>query len=141
MTWTPPPESERPDGYKCLARVEIYEDCSIWTEVVWEADGMDEPYWFIPIVDCDLGQSVEEPAIFAPLPEATTARIAALEAEVARLTAWQAKAENALKHAQAFLDDEHPKWEEHQILGIDCLWKLIREAIAKPEQAGGPTND
>jgi hypothetical protein len=79
MTWTPPPESERPHGYKCLALVEIYEGCSIWAEVVWQTDDVDEPYWLIPILDCDL----EEPARFAPLPDEAAARIEELEAEVA----------------------------------------------------------
>jgi hypothetical protein len=134
MTWNPPPESERPHYYECLGLIAIQEPDFVWTECVWDED---DRVWYSVLNDCDN----EEPVAFAPLPEVTTARIAELEAEVARLFAWQAKAENALKHAQAFLDDEHPKWEEHQILGIDCLWKLIREAIAKPEQAGGPTDD
>jgi hypothetical protein len=138
MTWTPPPESERPDGYKCLGQIQFSTHYDfVWIECVWRKKG---GFWHVRGLDYYF-YSVEEPARFAPLPDEAAAQIAALEAEVARLFAWQAKAENALKHAQAFLDDEHPKWEEHQILGIDCLWKLIREAIAKPEQAGGPTND
>lgn len=77
MTWTPPPD--RPHGYECLALVEIYESVSIWVEVVWQSDYVDEPYWFIPILDCDH----EQPARFAPLPDEAAARIAELEAEVA----------------------------------------------------------
>jgi hypothetical protein len=78
MTWTPPPESERPHYYKCLGLIAIQEPDFVWTECVWDED---DRVWFSVLNDCDL----EEPVRFSPLPDEAAARIEELQAEVARL--------------------------------------------------------
>jgi hypothetical protein len=83
MTWTPPPESERPDGYKCLGQIQFSTHYDfVWIECVWRKEG---GFWHVRGLDYYF-YSVEEPVRFSPLPDEAAARIAALEAEVARLT-------------------------------------------------------
>ncbi len=66
MTWTPPPESERPHGYRCLVHVEMHKGHFVWAECEWKcAEDYYEPYWYCVLLDFE----VEEPARFAPLPD------------------------------------------------------------------------
>jgi hypothetical protein len=78
MTWNPPPEKDRPDGYTCLGYSSPWNGYpSFWTECVWHKESQS---WF-SVEDWKM-----EPTTFAPLPEvATAARIAELEAEIERL--------------------------------------------------------
>jgi uncharacterized small protein (DUF1192 family) len=96
MTWTPPPESERPDEYTCLAYISTKYCDEGWTEVVWRKR---RNMWWAPILaDSSLLQPYfrdHDAADFAPLPEVgervaptpaeIDARVAELQAEVARL--------------------------------------------------------
>jgi hypothetical protein len=59
--WAPPPEEERPEGYRCLGKVYGY-----WREVVWfksSAPRADYKWW------CANADSVVTATAFAPLPE------------------------------------------------------------------------
>jgi hypothetical protein len=75
MTWNPPPESERPDGYTCLGYSSPWNGYpSFWTACIWHKESQS---WF-SVEDWKM-----EPTTFAPLPEAAAARIAELEAKLA----------------------------------------------------------
>jgi hypothetical protein len=78
MTRTPPPESERPDGYKCLGLLEVYYGRAMWIECEWDADGH---FWTTPLAGC----SLDDLSKFAPHPSVAATRIEELEAEVERL--------------------------------------------------------
>ncbi len=84
MTWTPPPESERPHRYLCLALIEAYWGATasgdafgraIWITCEWDAD---EKLWVTPLK----GVSIDNILKFAPSPRVFSARIAELEAEI-----------------------------------------------------------
>jgi hypothetical protein len=75
MTWNPPPEKDRPDGYTCLGYSSPWNGYpSFWTACIWHKESQS---WF-SVEDWKM-----EPNTFAPLPEVATARIAELEAELA----------------------------------------------------------
>jgi hypothetical protein len=87
MTWTPPPESERPHGYRCLVLIEAYWGATasgdafgraIWITCEWDTD---EKLWVTPLK----GVSIDNILKFAPSPRVSSARIAELETENARL--------------------------------------------------------
>jgi hypothetical protein len=79
MTWTPPPESERPDGFECLAKVNEYDGRDFskgsfyWAHIMWQSPSDDEPegvwmFWpaWVEVMD--------DPIAFAPLPAERTDR-------------------------------------------------------------------
>ena len=102
MTWTPPPESERPDGYKCLGQIQFSTHYDfVWIECVWRKEG---GFWHVRGLDYYF-YSVEEPVRFSPLPDEAAARIEELQAEVARLRAELTKAADSLEWADAYLKD------------------------------------
>ncbi len=67
--WQPPPEDQRPDGYRCLVKV-CEEDpltlvvVEVWVEAEWEA-----PQWFIYCAETRAFTEYGTPTAFAPLPE------------------------------------------------------------------------
>ncbi len=75
MTWNPPPEKDRPDGYTCLGYSSPWNGYpSFWAECIWHKESQS---WF-SVEDWKM-----EPTTFAPLPEVATARIKELEAKLA----------------------------------------------------------
>ncbi len=86
MTWNPPPESERPDGYTCLGQVEVYwavteageRGRAIWVECQWDAE---EHIWTTRLS----GGALVEPSKFAPLPAVAAAQIAELKNYVSKI--------------------------------------------------------
>jgi hypothetical protein len=86
MTWNPPPEKDRPEGYRCLAYYEFEPGFFVWTECLWRKCnyGRDEMEWQRPADDGwypELGGLDE--VRFAPLPDEAAARIKELEAKLA----------------------------------------------------------
>ena len=78
-TWTPPPASERPDGFECLAKVNEYDGSDVskgsfyWAHVMWQAPNDDYPegiwmHW------PDWVEVMDAPIAFAPLPSERTDR-------------------------------------------------------------------
>ena len=73
MTWLPPPESERPDGFECLMKLSGALEETFWTHVMWQAPNDDEPegvwmHWPASI------EVMHDPIAFAPLPAERTDR-------------------------------------------------------------------
>jgi hypothetical protein len=103
MTWNPPPEKDRPDGYTCLGYSPPWNGYpSFWTECVWHKESQS---WFT-VEDWKL----MEPNTFAPLPEAAAARIAELEAEVERLKAGVARLQEDNERLRQVQPDVPRSW-------------------------------
>ncbi len=61
--WQPPPEDQRPDGYRCLGKVLTNAgDRAIWVTVAWFKHGS---FWDEDGRGCEV-----TPTAFAPLPDA-----------------------------------------------------------------------